>query len=447
MSGGLPGAVGATPERLGGALLLGLPLAALTGRMAGLRLDAADTGPDLELYAALFVVALLLFPAFDRLVRLPQLEPLRALPFTGWMVARGSLGMVGGGAVGAAVAVALLRGSIPLHVSLAGAGFIGLVVGCAAFAMLVALLVAVTDNGSGLGRSLDLNARKPSRVLVEQAPGIAITVGLIGGLLAWLAVRDAETQYLLAGELTSLSRAAQLVGGLALLAGPLHLLLALRGWQREAHRVLARCYDFDRMFDDLAIRQQAREEDVAVPPLSLASPLEDALRRSWLRTPALRLVGALLFGAAAAAFGAARGVPLVAAVALSAMLSVGALPQTDWRFAETRAWLTGHGETLHGLRHLSREAELQRAAGWLPMLLLGAMQPASLLSIAAAAAVHLAVGLIAATGAPPRWLPLLRLPLVIFAVVIPASALAAPVVAFVALRLNISSLPHRAATR
>jgi hypothetical protein len=66
---------------------------------------------------------------------------------------------------------------------------------------------------------------------------------------------------------------------------------------------------------------------------------------------------------------------LVAAVGLSAMLSVGALPQTDWRFAETRAWLTGHGESLRTLRTLSREAELQRAAGWIPMLLLGALTP------------------------------------------------------------------------
>jgi hypothetical protein len=66
-------------------------------------------------------------------------------------------------------------------------------------------------------------------------------MGLIAGLLAWLAVRDAENQFLRDGELTSLSRAATLVGCLALAAGPLHLLSALRGWQREAHRVLARC--------------------------------------------------------------------------------------------------------------------------------------------------------------------------------------------------------------
>ena len=201
------------------------------------------------------------------------------------------------------------------------------------------------------------------------------------------------------------------------------------------------------MFDDLAIRQQAREEEVAVPPLDQAAPLDDALRRSWLRTPALRLVGALLFGCAAAAFGAARGVPLVAAIGLSAMLSVGALPQTDWRFAETRAWLTGHGESLRTLRTLSRKAELQRAAGWIPMLLLGALTPGALLPIAAAAAVHLAVGLVAAQGDAPKLLPLLRLPLVIVATVVPASALIAPLIALLALRLPFNQLSTRATTR
>ena len=444
---GLPHAIGAAPSRLGWAMLVGLPLAGLAARLAGLRLPASDTGADLELYAALFTVALLLFPAFDRLIRLPQLEPLRALPFTGWMVARGSLAMVTGGALGASLTVAMLRADLPLVATLPGAATIGLVVSTGAMAMLLALLVAVTDSGSGLGRSLDLDARKPSRVLIEQAPGIAIVMGLIAGLLAWLAVRDAENQFLRDGELTSLSRAATLVGCLALAAGPLHLLSALRGWQREAHRVLARCYDFDRMFDDLAIRQQAREEEVAVPPLDQAAPLDDALRRSWLRTPALRLVGALLFGCAAAAFGAARGVPLVAAIGLSAMLSVGALPQTDWRFAETRAWLTGHGESLRTLRTLSREAELQRAAGWIPMLLLGALTPGALLPIAAAAAVHLAVGLVAAQGDAPKLLPLLRLPLVIVATVVPASALIAPLIALLALRLPFNQLSTRATTR
>ena len=443
----LPQATGATPSRLGGALLLGLPLAGLVARLAGLRLPASDTGADLELYAALFAVALLLFPAFDRLVRLPQLEPLRALPFTGWMVARGSLAMVTGGALGASLTVALLRADLPVTVTLAGAAVIGLAVPTAAMAMLLALLVAVTDSDSGLGRSLDLDARKPSRVLIEQAPGIAIVMGLIAGLLAWLAVRDAETQFLRDGELTSLSRAATLVGCLALAAGPLHLLSALRGWQREAHRVLARCYDFDRMFDDLAIRQQAREEAVEVPPLDQTAPLDDALRRSWLRTPALRLVGAILLGAAAAGFAAARGVPLVAAVALSAMLSVGALPQTDWRFAATRGWLSAHGEPLRALRTLSREAELQRAAGWIPMLLLGAFTQGTLLPIAAAAVVHLAVGLLAAQGDAPKFLPLLRLPLVLLAIVVPASALITPVVALVALRLPFNKLSTGATTR
>jgi hypothetical protein len=332
-------------------------------------------------------------------------------------------------------------------VTLAGAAVIGLAVPTAAMAMLLALLVAVTDSDSGLGRSLDLDARKPSRVLIEQAPGIAIVMGLIAGLLAWLAVRDAETQFLRDGELTSLSRAATLVGCLALAAGPLHLLSALRGWQREAHRVLARCYDFDRMFDDLAIRQQAREEAVEVPPLDQTAPLDDALRRSWLRTPALRLVGAILLGAAAAGFAAARGVPLVAAVALSAMLSVGALPQTDWRFAATRGWLSAHGEPLRALRTLSREAELQRAAGWIPMLLLGAFTQGTLLPIAAAAVVHLAVGLLAAQGDAPKFLPLLRLPLVLLATVVPASALITPVVALVALRLPFNKLSTGATTR
>lgn len=428
-------------------MLVGLPLAGLLARIAGLRLPASDTGADLELYAALFTVALLLFPAFDRLVRLPQLEPLRALPFTGWMVARGSLAMVTGGALGASLTVAMLRADLPIAATLPGAATIGLVVSTGAMAMLLALLVAVTDSRSGLGRSLDLDAHKPSRVLVEQAPGIAIVMGLIAGLLAWLAVRDAERQFLRDGELTSLSRAATLVGCLALAAGPLHLLSALRGWQREAHRVLARCYDFDRMFDDLAIRQQAREEDVAVPPLDQTAPLDDALRRSWLRTPALRLVGALLFGCAVAAFGAARGVPLVAAVALSAMLSVGALPQTDWRFATTRGWLLAHGEPLRTLRTLSREAEFQRAAAWTPMLLLGAVTPSALLPIAAAATVHLAVGLIAAQGDAPKLLPLLRLPLVIVAIVVPASALLAPLIALLALRLPFNQLSTRATTR
>jgi hypothetical protein len=211
--------------------------------------------------------------------------------------------------------------------------------------------------------------------------------------------------------------------------------------------VLARCYDFDRMFDDLAIRQQAREEAVEVPPLDQTAPLDDALRRSWLRTPALRLVGAILLGAAAAGFAAARGVPLVAAVALSAMLSVGALPQTDWRFAATRGWLSAHGEPLRALRTLSREAELQRAAGWIPMLLLGAFTQGTLLPIAAAAVVHLAVGLLAAQGDAPKFLPLLRLPLVLLATVVPASALITPVVALVALRLPFNKLSTGATTR
>lgn len=442
----LPAGVGEAPERIGLALLLLLPAVAGAARALGLRIEAADTGPDMELFAALFAVALLLFPAFDRLVRLPRLEPLRAFPFSGWMVARGSLLLVMGGAVGAAVAVALLRADLPPSVTLGGALFIGLVVPAAALGVLLLLLVAVTDSGSGLGRSLDLDARKPSRTLVEQAPGIAITAALIGGLLAWLAVRDLETRFLQDGAFSSPSRAAQLVGGLALFAGPLQLLNGLRGWQREVHRILARCYDFDRMFDDLAMRQQAREAEVEVPPLDSADPLTDALTRSWLRTPALRLGGSLALGAAAAAFAAARGVPLVAAAGLSAMLLVGALPTSDWRFAGTRAWLTAHGVATASLALLERRAELQRAAGWLPLLLLAAVEGRALLPTLAAALVHVGVGLLA-TRAPRPVPALLRLPLVLAALALPLFAPVALLLGALLPRLFSPILPHRAAAR
>lgn len=442
---GLPSGIGAAPERTGLGLLLLLPALAFVARGLGVSLPQDDTGPDLELYAALFAVALLLFPAFDRLVRLPLLEPLRAFPFSGWMVARGAVVLVMGGALGSAVGVALLRGDLAPATTLGGAVLIGLVVAASALGMLLSLLVAVTDSKSGLGRSLDLDARKPSRVLVEQAPGIAITAALVGGLLAWLAVRDIETGFVRDGAF-SLSRAAQLVGVLALAAGPLQLVNGLRGWQREAHRILARCYDFDRMFEDLALQQQAREVEVQAPALDSADPLADALERSWLRTPALRLVGALALGAAAAAFAAARGLPLVAAAGLSAMLLVGALPSTDWRFAATRAWLTGHGVNTAALARIERRTELQRATAWLPLLALAAAQQTALLPIAAAALVHLGSGLFA-TIAPRPMTALFRLPLVLTALAVPLAAPVALLVAAMLPRLPLPTLLQRADAR
>jgi hypothetical protein len=57
------------------------------------------------------------------------------------------------------------------------------------------------------------------------------------------------------------------------------------------------------------------------------------------------------------------------------------------------------------------------------------------------------VGLVAAQGDAPKFLPLLRLPLVLLATAVPASALITPLIALVALRLPFNQLSTRATTR
>jgi hypothetical protein len=349
--------------------------------------------PDLQLFAVLGAVALAGFSAFETLTRLRQREALRSLPIDGRGPALAALLSNVPVAAAAGMGVTLAHEAPLAAASVASGALIGVTASLAFVGAAMHLAGGAVTPRSFVGGRLELAQPAQRRMVFELGAGAALVAAVAAGLFGWLAVRDLYRPEL-RGPAGQMLPSFWLATALSIAIGPLGAASAWLSWRERYHRVLARAFDLDRLFEDLGdqVVRSRRFVSTGDNALADANPLAEAARRQWSRLSVDSPVGALFVGLAAV--GLARMASIEAPLA-EVLIALGlGLAREPWCHPHMRdaiAWSTdnaGTGATESVVAALARSSVAARSLAWLPPLALALLTDiASSPGVALAAAV------------------------------------------------------------